>query len=476
MTDKNEPLTRGSSDAGEDEDIPFTDDPLTLSQFLALQQPFNEAIIRNFQEKAAELALKEETTPKGRKWLRDYCINHGKLVQPKKDATGEGSSVSLSNRALFEEAATHEAPRSVIVPTKTPAIKLNELVKKPESFDGYKPPSRKWIDNYEKASEANDWSEQLMVRYFPTFLDKTANDWFVTVAKRKLGSNPTWPDLRSAFIRHYLGDSDKQVLRREIERAYQGEKEKATNFIPRLIRLVELADANKPEDELVDLIRSKLRHCYQDKLVLCNTYTIEELNDACLRIEASMESHKSLQNKGQMKKEEKGSKGSKTGQANSKKANNDKKEGKESSVKTCYSCERKGHLARDCRSKSKANGEPCNPKPKAKQGGVDTIAKEVAQETTETTKSAVVGRIRSAGSTVSTVLNNVNDPLQSLITYPVTCNQVRLTALVDTEAGVSVVNHQVVMDNGWKIEVGPRCRGKSKLPRGDKRGNRNLYW
>jgi len=53
-----------------------------------------------------------------------------------------------------------------------------------------------------------------MAKYFSTFLDRAANDLFVTVAKRKLGSNPSWMDLEAAFIRHYLGDPDKIVLRR----------------------------------------------------------------------------------------------------------------------------------------------------------------------------------------------------------------------------------------------------------------------
>jgi len=45
---------------------------------------------------------------------------------------------------------------------KIPPIKLNELVKKPDSSDGLKPPARKWFDDYEKASEANGWSDPLL--------------------------------------------------------------------------------------------------------------------------------------------------------------------------------------------------------------------------------------------------------------------------------------------------------------------------
>lgn len=59
---------------------------------------------------------------------------------------------------------------------KIPAIRLNELVKKPQNFDGYNPPARKWVDDYEKAAEANGWSQPQKVKYFSTFLEKSAND------------------------------------------------------------------------------------------------------------------------------------------------------------------------------------------------------------------------------------------------------------------------------------------------------------
>ena len=247
------------SSLGEENVNLFTEDPILLSQFLALQAPINEGIIKTFQDKAAAIGGQEKMSPRDRKWLNDYCAYHSKLYTVPKvgnRSSVRGSSLAEgSNRAVFEE-PRFPPPTTNVQAQANRAIKLNELVKKPECFDGYKPPARKWIDDYEKASEANEWSEVLMVEYFPTFLEKAANDRFVAVAKRKLGSHPSWQDLRAAFIRHYLGDSDRQVLRRQIERTCQGEKEKATNFIPRFMRLV---DPNKPEEELVDLLRSKLR-------------------------------------------------------------------------------------------------------------------------------------------------------------------------------------------------------------------------
>ena len=96
---------------------------------------------------------------------------------------------------------------------------------KPELFDGVKPQPRRWIDDYERAARANGWSGKLCCQYLPTFLTKSALDWYVTIGESKVGRNPKWEDLKQAFIRHYLGDADKTQIRREIERTYQGERE-----------------------------------------------------------------------------------------------------------------------------------------------------------------------------------------------------------------------------------------------------------
>lgn len=376
----------------------LTEDPILLSQFLALKVAVNDGIVKSFQDRATELATLEKKTKKQQTLLDDFIIHHDKL------------KVTHVNQSVLSEELINPSEQQQNVDTKSagiianiPAIKLNELVKKPEQFDGYKPPARKWIDDYENASNANGWSENQKVKYFSTFLDKSANDWYVTVGKRELGLTPNWQDLKTAFIRHYLGDSDIIVLRRQIERTFQGEKEKATNFIPRIIRLIELVEPNKPEVELVDLIRSKLRVIYQDKLTLCSTYTIEQLNDACLKIETSIEMRNPIAYKD--RKEYNRNKEDKKDKNFDKKIDNkqnNRREGKtkeqQRSVK-CYRCERTGHIAPNCRSTSKQNGEPCNQKPAAKDK--PKRINNVNQDTNnpEIPKAEIVNRIRAAGTT-----------------------------------------------------------------------------
>lgn len=147
-------------------------------------------------------------------------------------------------------------------------IKLNELVIKPATFDGVKPPPRRWIDDYERASKANGWNDRSMVKYFATFLSKAAYDWYLSMAQNKLGSAARWVNVRALFFRHFLGESDRLAVKRQIDRTFQGEKESITTFLPRMIRLYQLVDPYKEKIELVDMVREKLRSSYQDKLAL----------------------------------------------------------------------------------------------------------------------------------------------------------------------------------------------------------------
>ena len=48
-------------------------------------------------------------------------------------------------------------------------IKLNELVIKPEVFDGERSKPRRWIREYNEAILANGWSNEVAIKCLPTF-------------------------------------------------------------------------------------------------------------------------------------------------------------------------------------------------------------------------------------------------------------------------------------------------------------------
>jgi hypothetical protein len=60
----------------------------------------------------------------------------------------------------------------------------------------------------------------------------------------------------------------------------QGEHERAINFIPRVLRLIGLIDNKMLEEEMINIIRDKLRDEFKQKMTLSILYTIEQLTDA----------------------------------------------------------------------------------------------------------------------------------------------------------------------------------------------------
>lgn len=100
---------------------------------------------------------------------------------------------------VAETDQTQEKSMSQETTTSSIRANLNELVVKPSNFDGYKSKAREWIDEYGDAFIANDWTEPMAIKYFPTFLRGPACDWFVTMIRLKLGEVTTWSDPRANF-------------------------------------------------------------------------------------------------------------------------------------------------------------------------------------------------------------------------------------------------------------------------------------
>lgn len=166
-----------------------------------------------------------------------------------------------------------------------PTIKLNELVIKPEKFDGNRHKAREWLEEFEAAAEANNWQERVTLRYFPTFLVKEARQWFVSFILPSLGKESDWLQARQAFVRFYLGPNATDAAKDELRKARQMKGELATQFIPRMAKLFRLANISLSDEEATREIRVKMRDEYQDFFVGRRVSTLTELNDICLEVE-----------------------------------------------------------------------------------------------------------------------------------------------------------------------------------------------
>lgn len=165
-------------------------------------------------------------------------------------------------------------------------IKLNELVVKPERFEGRKEGARRWIEDYEDASSANGWSEEIMVKYISTFFSKTARDWYSTMVLPSVTSETQWSEIRAKFIRHYVGPQEAEALREEIRLTRQRPAESIIEFMPRMLRLLDLADPNMSEERKLSEVKAKLTDRYRRNLIGQKPTTLEDLNDLCLEIES----------------------------------------------------------------------------------------------------------------------------------------------------------------------------------------------
>lgn len=159
-----------------------------------------KAVTSNLEldKKVAERATQETISPEQASSPREMSTFGSPTIQERRAMTGT------------------VAPR----PLPNPPSKHNELVyvEKPERFDGKRELARKWLEGYESASMVNGWTHRMMFNYFPTFLTKSASDWYVAIAKPKLQPSSSWPELRKLFLRFYVGPEEKEAIRRELQR------------------------------------------------------------------------------------------------------------------------------------------------------------------------------------------------------------------------------------------------------------------
>lgn len=362
---------------------------------------------------------KGELSRKAMDWLRDYAATQPQLRAIRSMASAVEGEVRAEARqapdpleswrqavaiprdppvAQPNQAPSRVLPRvepSHVRGSELPSLRRDQMVIKPRMFDGNKPPPRRWIDDFEKAAHANGWTDHFMVTFFVSFLSGHAYDWLVTLGRRRLPPNPRWMDIKEAFIRHYLGESYRSTIRKQIEKLQQGPQEKCVNFIPKVVRLYELVEPSKPEEELVEAVRDKLRPEFAAHLVMQSIYTLEQLNDCCIKIEQFLE--RSRANK-QQKKDDK-PKGKSP-------SDSEKKQGGSKTApwrfppRRCYRCDRVGHMSPDCRYTSKQDGSALNRKP------VNTVQQvEQAQPPTELQPTAA--RASRPADSVNTIIANL---------------------------------------------------------------------
>lgn len=149
-------------------------------------------VVDEYLRVASSLMLLTSLNEDERKWLFDFSSTMPLVLKAERDLN------SMVNRRAAGNTAPEKALPQVPAPnhngsealyddpsfeSKTETrIKLNELVQRPDVFDGKQSNARRWIEDFEAAAEANDWTENVKIKYISAFLGRSK--WKGTVAIR----------------------------------------------------------------------------------------------------------------------------------------------------------------------------------------------------------------------------------------------------------------------------------------------------
>lgn len=385
-------------------------------------------------------------------------------------------------------------------------IKLSELVIKPDVFDGEKPRPRKWIQEYNDAIIANGWSNEIAIKYLPTFLSKSAKDWYFTEIKPLLKPETRWYQIYHLFVENYLGQSDYDGLSRAVENTRQRPGETISNFMPRLRRLLLLLTPGLPESTQLQHVKDKLRPEYKPLLAYSNPTTLRDLRECCLRIEAGLvdrretmrseargdsrrfRSNNNLRRRSPSPRYSRGSRSFNRSPSRNQRRlgfspnrEGEKIDGRRPNPDIiCYNCNKKGHVSKDCWARKASPSRSTRRGTNSFRRRVNFIQEDETSndedevdtyhdEEEESDEEPV-----DEGAQVLTVQHRPGDgpltePRFVVITNPtngskivnlvvgggklleqkITCNDVEINAIVDTGAYVSVIDESIVEHFKW---------------------------
>jgi len=226
-------------------------------------------VLQEYNSAVDKLATKQDKSTDELKFLADYF----------------STVLKFEAFNLPENLPTDELPSRL--PDSTVTIKLNELVVKPELFDGKNPKPRKWIEDFIDAYESNGWNDTIAVKYFKTWLIGPAKDWYVKEVRPYITKTTKWSDIYEKFKEQYLV-TGMLKLQHFVNNVVQRSDEPIELFIPRYRRALQMLHPLISQAELVRKIIEKLRPEYKKDVILYNPSTVMELHQYCVRIEMGL--------------------------------------------------------------------------------------------------------------------------------------------------------------------------------------------
>lgn len=308
-------------------------------------------------------------------------------------------------------------------------IKLNQLVITPEKFDGRKPHPRKWLDTYNYAIEANDWTEYIAVKYFATFLSGPTQSWFKMEVRPMFTPNTKWRVLEDLFKTKYLGASERSRLMELLKTTQRGTSEPISAFIPRMKELLLQLDPAMSESEQVRNIQDKVRNEFKQWISFFEPQTVDQIKKCCMKVEINIDYnklHKKKENLPKTKKVDSSNKG-----------------------KKCYRCGRANHVSPGCKAKWHVDGTIIKDKTPTRtdKKQVNKTANKVCNCTIDHDEDVVVvSRVNAVK-----LIDNKSD---KAIRHKISCNGIEYIALIDTGSAATILSEDAA--DKLKIKIEPR--------------------
>lgn len=241
--------------------------------------------------------------------------------------------------------------------------------------------SKEFLDLFEEACSCNNWGDPLKALQFPNYLSHCAGQWWRAFKNARTRAAvlagtpllpPTWTEIKTAFLAAFASVGDLVNAELKLDSRKQRVDETPEQYIFDIISLCDRVDPNMSEDRRVRFVLRNLREFYLTKIMPMNPSTVEEVLTHMRRISEmkrmtersqerdiptfpvyqgenpiSMEmremvrmTQKLVEEIQEQRKYEKEEKEAAQQQR--------RLQARQSEVK-CYTCNRTGHFARDCR-------------------------------------------------------------------------------------------------------------------------------
>jgi hypothetical protein len=136
----------------------------------------------------------------------------------------------------------------------------------PPTFDPLTDNVLTFLTEFEKSATFNNWTSEIKMRLFGTFLRNLASSWYLNYKTNLANATKTWSDIVNDFKEAFNEDEAREQLRDQLDCRKQGDNESSLNYYNDMQSLIQLIEPAMPSGDVIRLIRrgfnSKVQKLY----------------------------------------------------------------------------------------------------------------------------------------------------------------------------------------------------------------------